>query len=190
MGAPFDTDVQIHVHFVSARRPALFPVSLSGKRAQGGIPSGSRGQRLKVLLMSPGLPRSLPHSLPRRPSGGNAGERARLGTRGNPALGSKETTPQMKSCCSRRAAPQQQIRAGPRPQDGSAGLNWGMTILRSDTTSFGLPVARIPRLQAGKTPPRDPKIHSRLGPDPEGGGCKPGQARPPMTVGLTTPQEC
>lgn len=87
-----------------------------------------------------------------------------------------------------------------------------MTILRSDTTSFGLPVACIPQLQAGKTPPRDPKIHGRLGLDPErcwerdrereegwraaggGGNCKPEQAsqlcRPQMTVGLTAPQEC
>lgn len=76
----------------------------------------------------------------------------------------------MKSCCCfRPAADLQPHRSGaePRPQNGSADPNGGMTILRSDTTSFGLPVARIPRLQAGKTPPRDPKIHSRLGLDPE-----------------------
>lgn len=40
-----------------------------------------------------------------------------------------------------------------------------MTILRSDTTSFGLLVACIPQRKAGKTPPRDPKIHSRHGLD-------------------------
>lgn len=54
-----------------------------------------------------------------------------------------------------------------------------MTLLRTDTTSFGLPVARIPLLQAGKTPPRDPKIHSRLGPDPEGGGGAQAWTSPP-----------
>lgn len=53
-----------------------------------------------------------------------------------------------------------------RPENGGADLNWGMTILCSDTTSFGLLVACIPRLGAGKTPPRDPKIHSRAGLDP------------------------
>lgn len=42
-------------------------------------------------------------------------------------------------------------------------LNWGMTILRSDTTSFGLLVSCIPQLPAGKIPPRDPKIHDRPG---------------------------
>ncbi|CAB1445808.1 unnamed protein product [Pleuronectes platessa] len=72
-----------------------------------------------------------------------------------------------------------------------------MMILRSDTTSFGLPVACIPRLPAGKIPPRDPKIYTRRArPGPsqpvslhavkrggergerkgQGQSCKPGQA--------------
>lgn len=46
-------------------------------------------------------------------------------------------------------------------------LNWGMMILCSDTTSFGLLLACIPRLPAGKIPPRDPKIY-------DGPGCSPG----------------
>lgn len=104
-----------------------------------------------------------------------------------------------------------------RPENGGADLNWGMTILCSDTTSFGLLVACIPRLGAGKTPPRDPKIYSRAGLDPashelecvcgvcvcvgvgergraRGQSCKPGQAiqfhRPQITVRLTTQPEC
>jgi len=63
-----------------------------------------------------------------------------------------------------------------------------MTILCSDTTSFGLLVACIPQLPAGKIPPRDPKIHGRrlgLGRPAagergerkgQGQHCKPGQA--------------
>lgn len=109
--------VLIHIHepFFSAGRPPLFSGSLCGKRAQGGIPSGSRGQRLKVLLMSPGLPRSLPRSLPRRSSGGNAGETARFGRRADPTLGSKETTDEVMlllQARGRAAAPQERIRAG------------------------------------------------------------------------------
>lgn len=116
---------------------------------------------------------------------------------------------------SRAAASEKQItepERSRRPENGGTNLNWGMTILRSDTTSFGLLVACIPRLRAGKTPPRDPKIHSRPGLDPasrESGGaarewgkrgrargqsCKPGQASqllgPQMAVRLTTQQEC
>lgn len=40
-------------------------------------------------------------------------------------------------------------------------LKRGMMVLGCDTTSFGLLVACIPRLPAGKIPPRDPKIYDR-----------------------------
>lgn len=130
-------------------------------------------------------------------------ETAPFSWRDNTSWGSKETTRPMKSCCA-AGVEEHSCRSHSWSLNGGTNLNWGMTILRSDTTSFGLLVACIPQRKAGKTPSRDPKIHSRHSLDQAsremvggGGGwqcCRPRQAnqlhRPRMTVRLTTRQEC
>lgn len=88
-----------------------------GKRAQGGIHSGSRGQGVKSAVNEPraASATSSIRELNARPSGGNAEGTGRFGTWDNPTLGSKETTDEVMLLLQARsgsATPQEQIRAG------------------------------------------------------------------------------